>query len=70
MSVEFSGFVDAVAEFVELHGPDEQHWFADWCADFDDAQRECDNGRVTLLLDALIAFNAWLCDHGRNGARP
>ena len=70
MSTELSGCVDHVAELVGLRGPDERRCFADWSADFDDARCGGVNGSVTLLLDALVAFNAWLCGHGHKGARP
>jgi hypothetical protein len=60
MSTQLAGFVDAVAELVESRGPYERSWFAKWCADFDEAEREGDDAAGTLLLDALVAFNAWL----------
>jgi hypothetical protein len=69
VSTGLAGFVDAVAEAVQARGPDERRWFADWRADFDEAQRDGEGETATLLLDALVAFNAWLCaNHDR--ARP
>jgi hypothetical protein len=71
MSSQLARFVDAVAEAVALHGEDEQRWFADWSADFDEAQRDGDHEAATLLVDTLVAFNAWLsgqaggASHGR-----
>lgn len=70
MSTQLAGFVDAVAELVESRGPDEQSWFAEWCADFEEARREGDDAAATLLLDALVAFNAWLRREHNQGARP
>jgi hypothetical protein len=69
MSAQLAGFVDAVAELVEAHGPDERSWFAAWCADFEEAGREGDDAAATLLLDALVAFNAWLGGKHSVGAR-
>jgi hypothetical protein len=70
MSSQLRNFVDSVEELVALHGDDEQRWFVDWCAEFDDAQREGDHEAATLLLDTLVAFNAWLCSHGNAAAGP
>lgn len=36
MTSQLAEFMDAVAEAVALHGEDEQRWFADWSADFED----------------------------------
>jgi hypothetical protein len=70
MSSQLAGVVDAVAEAVALHGEDEQRWLADWCADFEQAQREGDHEAAKLLLDALVAFGAWLRSSDHAGARP
>jgi hypothetical protein len=70
MSTQLAGFVDAVAELVESRGPDKRSWLAEWCADFEEAGREGDDAATTLLLDALVAFNAWLVGKHNRGARP
>lgn len=68
MTSQLAEFMDAVADAVALHGEDEQRWFADWSADFEQAQREGDHEAATLLLDALVAFNAWLGTQGEASA--
>jgi hypothetical protein len=70
MSSQLAGFVEAVGEAVALHGEHEQRWFVDWCADFDEAQREGDDEAATLLLDTLVAFGVWLRSSDHAGARP
>ncbi len=70
MTTELAGFVNAVADAVHVRGPDERRWFADWRADFDEAQREGEDETATLLLDALVAFDAWLCANHRPGPQP
>jgi hypothetical protein len=69
MSTQFAEFLSGVADLVESLGADEQSWFAEWRADFEEAQREGDDGTMTLLLDALVAFDAWLCRVHVVGAR-
>jgi hypothetical protein len=68
MTSQLAEFVDAVADAVALRGEDEQRWFADWSADFEQAQREGDDETATLLLDTLVAFNAWLGSRGETSA--
>lgn len=59
-----AGLISDVADRVGRRGSVEREWFADWSEEFAAASVGGDEDECQLLLDALVAFDAWQrCQH-------
>lgn len=56
---DITEFIAAAAERIANRGRQERHWVGSWQAEYEQSCTVCDDDACELLLDALVAFDAF-----------